>query len=577
VVNESDAAKSVAVDAAVLGPDGQSVGSTQPKQIAVPAGKSVDVDQELTVPALLWDLTQANLHQAVIQVRDGGRILDDDVATFGIRTAEFKADTGFWLNGQNIKLKGVCLHDDADGLGNAVPLAAMEHRLAALKRLGCNAIRTSHNPVAPEFLDLCDRMGFLVMDEFFDCWTVAKNPYDYSRFFRDWSLIDARDTIQRDRNHPCIVIYSAGNEIHDTPHADVAIPILKSLVEVFHQSDPTRPVTQALVRPNGSHDFNDGLADLLDVVGVNYRDKELLAAHDAKPTRKIIGTENGKDRKPWILVRDNADYAGQFLWAGADYLGESRRWPAISHESGLLDLTDHLHPIALQRQSWWSDVPMVAIVRHLREVPTGNNAGEPQTRSVLSVDWTPANLRPHQERVVVYTNAQQVELSLNGRSLGSQNHNADDADLVWTVPFESGTIRAVARSGGKVVATEELRTAGKPAKIILSTDHPILAPVWDDVSFITATVVDSNGVCEPLAGDLIQFQIDGPGKLAAVENANVNSTEPFQAQQRHAYLGVCTAILRASAATGKIHLTATAPGLEAGSIEIDTSSNASPP
>jgi len=568
IVNQSDSSKSVAVDVTVLAPDGHSVGKTSPQQITIAPGKSVDVDQDLTVPALLWDLTQTNLHTAVARIHDGDQILDDDVTPFGIRTAEFKADTGFWLNGKNIKLKGVCMHGDLDGLGTAVPLAAWEHRLAAFKALGANAIRTSHNPVAPEFLDLCDREGFLVMDEMFDCWTVAKNPYDYSKFFRDWSLIDLRDTVLRDRNHPCIVMYSAGNEIHDTPRPDIAIPILKSLVEAFHQNDPTRPVTQALLRPNRSHDFDDGLADLLDVIGVNYRDSEAIAAHEAKPSRKIFGSESGKDAKAWAAVRDNAAYAGQFLWVGADYLGESRRWPGISRENGLIDLTDRPRPIAFQRQSWWSDEPMVAIARHQGEVRTGNDAGEPQTRAIESADWTPANTKPHDEQIVVYSNAEEVELSLNGKSLGSQNRRGDGSGFMWTVSFVPGTLSAVARNGGKVVATDELRTAGKPAKIVLSTDHAQLAPVWDDVSYVTATIVDADGVCEPVANDLVKFQIDGPGKLAAVENADVNSTEPFQAQQRHAFRGVCTAIVRATASSGKIHFTATAPGLETGSIEI---------
>ena len=569
IVNESDAAKSVAVETAVLGPSGSSVGATKPKEVNVPAGKTVDVEQELSVPALLWNLDKTNLHQAVSRLKEGGKLIDDDVNSFGIRTAEFRADTGFWLNGENIKLKGVCLHDDLDGLGTAVPLLAWEHRLEAIKRTGCNAIRTSHNPVAPEFLDLCDRMGLLVMDEFFDCWTVAKNPYDYSMFFKDWSLIDARDTIRRDRNHPSIVIYSAGNEIHDTPKHDIALPILKSLVETYHANDPTRPVTQALFRPNTSHDFDDGLADMLDVIGVNYRDKEVIAAHEAKPTRKIIGTENGKDQKGWEYVRDNPAYSGQFLWAGADYLGESRRWPGISRENGLIDLTDGFTPIALQRQSWWSDQPMVAIARDEGQEATGNQAGEPQMRPIQSSDWTPTNDKPHEERVIVYSNAEQVELSLNGKSLGSQDGKGDNARS-WRVPFEPGTLSAVARSGGKVVATDELHTAGRATKILLTTTHPKLAPVWDDVAYVTATVVDDNGVREPLAKDLIKFAVEGAGKLAAVENADVNSTESFIESQRHVFRGSCVAVLRATSSSGKIRLSATAAGLDAGSIEIDT-------
>ena len=197
----------------------------------------------------------------------------------------------------NLKLKGVAVHADGSAFGAAVPLDVWARRLRILRELGVNAIRTAHNPPAPEFLDLCDRMGFLVMDEMFDCWTVGKNIGDYHLYFNEWSKIDTRDTVLRDRNHPSIVLYSAGNEIHDTPNAELAKGILSGLVEVFHANDPTRPVTQALFRPNVSHDYDDGLADLLDVVGTNYRDSELLAAHDAKPARKIVGTENHHDRE----------------------------------------------------------------------------------------------------------------------------------------------------------------------------------------------------------------------------------------------------------------------------------------
>jgi beta-galactosidase len=574
VTNESAMSQSVGVDVTVIGPDGGVAGMMPAKQIDVPAGQSVEVDDETTIAPQMWEIDSPKLYTAVARIHEGGNIVDDDVCRFGVRDAHFEAQTGFWLNGKNIKIKGVCIHGDMDGLGTAVPLAAWEHRLNALKRLGCNAIRTSHNPVAPEFLDLCDRMGFVVMDEMFDCWTVAKTPYDYSEFFNDWSLIDLRDTVRRDRNHPCIVLYSAGNEIHDTPDPEIAIPILKSLVAAFHQNDPTRPVTQALFRPNVSHDFQDGLADLLDVIGVNYRDREAIAAHVAKPSRKIIGSENGKERKPWIYVRDNAAYAGQFLWAGADYLGEARDWPGISRENGLLDLTDHPRPIAYQRQSWWTDAPMVSMARHLGDVQTGNQDGEPQYRSILVGDWTPEKLSAHDEQVVVYTNAEHVELSLNGKSLGTQDRHADGSELKWTVPFSPGTIRAVARNGDRVVATDEMRTAGKAAKIVLAADRGQVGADWDDVSFITATVEDDQGVCVPSAGNLIHFQIDGPGTLAAVENADVNSTDAFRGSERHAYHGVCTAIVRATSSSGTIHVSAVADGLEAGLIDIAATSNA---
>jgi beta-galactosidase len=267
------------------------------------------------------------------------------------------------------------------------------------------------------------------MDEMFDCWTVAKNPYDYHLYFREWSHIDTRDTVRRDRNHPSIILYSAGNEIRDTPQPELAREILKGLVEVFHANDSTRPVTQALFRPNVSHDYDNGLADLLDVVGQNYRENEILAAHQQKPTRKILGTENTHVRSAWLALRDNAAYAGQFLWAGIDYLGESRAWPAISGFFGLLDRTGEIKPMGYERQSWWSSTPMVHVTRRVsaREVPPTDPGYETYRRTVQTLfdDWTPPNSAAHDENVEVYSNCAGVELLLNGKSLGSKPLAAD--------------------------------------------------------------------------------------------------------------------------------------------------------
>ena len=436
-------------------------------------------------------------------------------------------------------------------------------------------IRTAHNPPAPEFLDLCDRMGFIVMDELFDCWTVAKNPYDYHLYFKDWSLIDTRDTVRRDRNHPSIVIYSAGNEIHDTPKPDLAKPILASLVATFHENDPSRPVTQGLFRPNVSHDYDNGLADLLDVVGQNYRENEILAAHQQKPSRKILGTENRHESTVWVAMRDNAPYAGQFLWTGIDYLGESPRWPTMSHNSGLLDLTGTTRPIGFQRQSWWSNRPMVFITRRI--APTALSPTDPgyepdlqRRQQVLFADWTPADANSHDENVEVYSNCEQVELFLNGKSLGEKARPADDSPRTWTVPFVPGTLKAVGKNKGRVAAAYELRTAGKPAKIALVADRNFLDPVWDDVVYVTVTVVDDNGVLVPNAGDLITFKVSGgDGVVAAVESADNNSHEPFQASERHAYQGRCFAILKATRAPGRITFEASASGLKSNSITIN--------
>src|SRR5437773_2051157 len=235
VINQSQTTRNLSMQVEVLDPSGRVVQTSETKPQNIKAGATASFTQDLAIQnPQRWDLDHPNLYRAVARLRDGKTTGDDETVTFGIREIHFDADTGFWLNGRNFKIKGVCLHHDASAFGAAVPLRAWERRLETLTQLGVNAIRTAHNPPSPEFLDLCDRMGFLVMDELFDCWTVGKNPYDYHLYFNEWSKIDARDTVRRDRNHPSIVVYSAGNEIHDTPKPEIAKPILAGLVAAFH-------------------------------------------------------------------------------------------------------------------------------------------------------------------------------------------------------------------------------------------------------------------------------------------------------------------------------------------------------
>jgi beta-galactosidase len=424
VANESPATREVSVQTTLVSPDGKSVGMMESK-LAVAHGGTNSLRQRIVLSQpQLWNLDSPKLYRALVKIVFQKKTLDENAVTFGVRDAHFEAESGFWLNGKNFKLKGVCLHEDGGAFGAAVPLEIWRDRLQTLRSLGVNAIRAAHNSPAPEFLDLCDRMGFLVMDEFFDCWTVGKNPYDYHLYFNQWSKRDMADTIRRDRNHPSVILYSVGNEIHDTPKVDLAKKILTGLVAVCHTNDPTRPVTQALFRPNVSGDYTNGLADLLDVVGQNYRENEILAAHDQKPSRKILGTENTHDRNQWVAVRDHAPYAGQFIWTGIDYLGESRRWSVIGHGSGLLDRTGRIRPLGRERESWWSTAPMVAMVRRVTGdelMPTDPGYGaEERHTQVLFSDWSPNSLSPHDESVEIYSNCKDVELFLNDQSLGKK-------------------------------------------------------------------------------------------------------------------------------------------------------------
>ncbi|MFT3746535.1 MAG: glycoside hydrolase family 2 TIM barrel-domain containing protein [Pyrinomonadaceae bacterium] len=576
VVNTTGRSQKVNVLTFILDNNGKTVKIGQPHYVNLPPRTKNSVQQEIVISnPKLWSLESPTMYRAVVKV-GFEFFVDSETTNFGIRSFEFVPATGFWLNGKNFKIKGMCLHHDGSAFGAAVPLAVWERRLSKLRELGVNAIRTAHNPPAPEFLDLTDRMGFLVMDETFDQWTLAKNRFDYAKDFNDWWEADTRDMVRRDRNHPSVIIYSVGNEIRDN-HAnqEAAKATLKKQIDVMHANDPTRPVTQALFRPNieGANDYNNGLADLLDVVGQNYRENELLAAYKQNPKRKIIGTENDRQSlSQWLAMRDNPQYSGQFVWAGVDYLGESARWPNYAFTFGMLDRTATKRPLGWQRQAWWSDKPMVYLARRTAPntaSPTdpGWDPDEQRRTQVVFEDWTPKNLGPHEENVEIYSNCDEVELFLNGKSLGSKPKNANDSPRNWKVNFEAGTIKAVGKNGGKAVAEFELKTAGKPAKIVLATDKMRIANDWNDVAFVSATVVDANGVKVPTANDMISFGTTGSGFLAAVDSADNSDHDPFQAKQRKAFQGTCFALIKGNKA-GQITLTANAPGLVGAKINI---------
>ncbi len=561
VINETAKSAQISIETLILDPSGKVVKTAQSKQ-NVAAGQSFQFSQDilLTNPKL-WNLESQDLYKTQTKISVGANVVDDQVNTFGIRAFKFDAATGFWLNGKNFKLKGACLHHDGGAVGAAVPLAIWESRLKLLKEAGVNAIRTAHNPVAAEFLDLCDQMGFLVMDETFDTWNSAKNNGEkgYNRFFTEWWERDTRAMILRDRNHPSIVIYSVGNEIHDDLNSPAGFKKYKDQQDLVHLLDPTRPVTMALFRPANSKVYTNGFAEIMDVVGQNYRENELVALHQAKPNLKVIGTENTHVPVQYLALRDNPFMAGQFLWTGFDYLGEAD-WPQITNGQGLFDRVGNWKQQSLQRQSWWAEQPVVHIVRK------EENAGA----GAWINNWTPTDFDTYDDaKVAIYSNCAEVELFLNGKSLGSKTKPGDDSPRTWDVTFEKGTIKAVGKNNGKVVASEEFKTAGKPAKVVLSVNKNILSNTWDDVAFVTAKVYDAEGNLCPNADELVKFDITGAGFITAVDNGNIASHEMYKATQRHAYRGICVALVKANQPLGKITVKVTADGFMGSSISLE--------
>ena len=562
--NTSSADGEYVLQVAIHDPAGKVVQTSESRQTVI-ARRSADVVQTVKVPSpQRWSLEQPQLYRVVATLRKGATVLDQQTSTFGIREFKFDADTGFWLNGVNLKIKGVCLHHDAGALGAAVPLDAWRRRFELLREAGVNAIRTAHNPVAPEFLDLADEMGFLVMDETFDTWTAAKDNGEqgYNRFWTQWWEADTRAMVIRDRNHPSIIMYSVGNEIHDNLDSPEGFQKYKQQQDLMHQLDPTRPVTMALFRPALSKVYINGFAETMDIVGQNYRENELVAAHKANPKRKVIGTENAHQLSAWLALRDNAFMAGQFLWVGFDYLGENS-WPATTYDQGLFDRAGNWKPRGLQRRSWWSTKPVVHIVRRADNGGTGD----------WVANWTPVDLNTYDDaKVQVYSNAEQVELFLNGESLGAKSKPKDDSPRNWDVTFAPGTLRAVASNGGKEVAVDELKTAGPAARIELASRRGTLGAGWDDAAFVSARIVDANGVEVPNGSVPLTFNIGGPGVLVAVDNGNVTSHDAYQSNQCKTDRGRCLAVIKASAAGGTITFKAEAKGLVGASLSITTAS-----
>ena len=537
----------------------------------------------------LWSIEKPTLYTLQNRLKRNNEIIDEVSIPFGIRTIEFDPDKGFFLNGRQVKIKGVCLHHDAGCLGAAVPDKVLERRLILMKELGANAVRTSHNPPAPVLLDICDRIGLLVKDEAFDEFTPPKNKwvsgwnigvpsrFGYGEVFKQWSVIDIKDMVRRDRNHPCIIMWSIGNEIDysndpfshpvlgedykpEYPPAENLVQYAKPLIAAVKKLDLTRPVTAALANIEMSNAV--GLPQLLDVVGYNYQEKFYEADHKKYPERFIFGSENGDQYSAWTVVRDNDYVGGQFLWTGIDYLGEASRWPNKANGSGLLDLCGFKKPLAWFRQSLWSAEPMVYIC-------ASNNSSRRRRRFRVEEHWN----WPRDAMVTVfcYTNCPEVSLTLNDKPIGTkQISDARAGQLTWELPYEPGVIKAAGINDGREVCEFALKTAGPASRIELLPDVNQVKADGKDICHVEFLVVDDKGVRVPNAEHELVFDVDGPGDIIGIENGDLNSIEDYKDLKNKVYNGRGLAILQSTFKPGKIRLTAHAEGLNGASIQIDS-------
>lgn len=592
VTNGLGVAENDLLESEVVSPEGRVVGRSVVAG-QQEAGASQCLVQRIVVPQpQRWTLDNPRLYTLRSRLLVDSNAVDGTTTTFGIRTLRFDADKGFFLNDEPLKIKGVCIHHAAGCLGAAVPEKVWERRLRILKGIGVNAIRTSHNPPAPELLNLCDRLGFLVMDEAFDEFTPGKNKWvsgrndgtpghmGYSEDFASWSVRDLQDMVRRDRNHPSIIMWSIGNEIDfandpfsdpvlgkdyrpNHPSATNMVKLARPLIAVVKREDPTRPVTMALATLAMSEAV--GLPERLDIVGYNYQEWRYPEDHAKYPKRFIFGSETSQRYDAWVAVRDHDYVGGQFLWTGIDYLGEAGRWPNHGSSAGLLNLCGFKKPLAWFRQSLWSDKPMV----YLCVSPhPANGSWRGRRRPLESWNWrTNAPVTIH-----CYTTCSEVQLLLNDKVIGVK-HRADAVNgvLNWNMPFEPGVLKAVGRNDRKQVCQFVLQTAGQPSRIELRPDTVRLSADGRDIAQVECRVVDAEGVLVPNAKNELSFAISGPARIIGLENGNLNSLERYGTKQRQVYHGRGLVILQSEPASGKITLTVTSPGLKTAVATLNSS------
>ncbi|MBQ3705449.1 MAG: DUF4982 domain-containing protein [Clostridia bacterium] len=525
-----------------------------------------------------WSPEDPFLYTLRAEALSGGKVADRVEFPFGLRTIRFDPDQGFFLNGRNMKLKGVCVHHDAGCLGAAVPKAVWRGRLEKLRAMGCNAIRTAHNPPDPDLLDLCDEMGFLVMDEAFDEWEGIKNKwwqghnvyppkhFGYGEDFPEWHERDLRAMVLRDRNHPSVILWSIGNEI-DYPNDPYVTPLFtevlgnndankplaerlydprkpdasrlaavaEKLVGIVHALDTSRPVTSALSFPELSN--RTGFANVLDLSGYNYREQFYEEDHRQYPGRVILGSENSHDPAAWRAVEDRPYISGQFLWTGADFLGECPGWPKRISQAGALDLRGMEKPLYAQRQSLWTDTPVARIA-------VSSAAEEDRGAWGEAFRWEG---RPGEEkRVACYTNQPEAELFLNGRSLGKKQVTRDGGfRAVWTVPYEEGALEL--RAGE---AKDRLVSPGKAARILLRESAGKLQADGRSVLQLEITLLDSQG--NPARDEIVHAQTVGDLALLGMENGRPDDLTPYPSPYRLTREGSVTVYLRGGEVPGKV-------------------------
>ena len=576
IVNDSKEKSNLKVVASVIDNSGMEV-TTQTQSCKILPDSKIELNTALKVSApKLWDLQNPNLYRLVTSVFQGQELKDKYITTFGIRTITFRADSGFFLNGKNTKILGVCNHHDLGSLGSALNDRALQRQLELLKTMGCNGIRCSHNLMAPELLELCDKMGFLVMDETFDCWYIGKDaaPYGFQNYFKDWHEREITDMVLRDRNHPSVILWSIGNEIKEQwfPGSTNGGELARELVATIKKNDPTRFTTSAF---NFSRDAEKkGMTAAVDVVGFNYTIDAYDEFKKNHPDWLYIASETTSQfdsrgvyhftldsivrtfsdcqtsafddagggtthEEAWQAVKERPYMSGMYIWTGFDYIGEPAPYEkqAVSSYFGIFDLCGFPKDAYYFYKSQWTKEPMVHLLPHW--------------------NWKEGQMID----VIAYTNCDEVKLFLNDKPLETKDFtNTKKLSLRWKVPFALGQLKAEGYIKGKLVANDIVKSANDPAKIELSADRATIHADGKDLSFITVKITDDQGTLVPEADNLVHFEIQGEGRIVGVGNGNAMSIEPAKGNERRAFSGMCQVIIQSSGKKGNIILKASSPG-----------------
>lgn len=596
LVNDGDTAATAETSQQLTTPDGTQIGlpaEAARRAVEVPAKQRTVVTQRIDVPSpQVWSLESPNLYRLVTTVGEASEMKDQLETSVGIRTIHISPEKGLELNGTRVMLNGGCVHHDNGALGAMAVDRAEERRVALLKEAGFNAIRTSHNPPSPAFLDACDRLGMLVLDEVFDCWEQGKSRFDYAMAFKQWWQRDIDAMILRDRNHPSVVMWSIGNEIPSAGR-EMGARVSGALADRIRTMDD-RPITAAIAGwnlANNSWDSVNPVFDNLDVAGINYTQRIYRDQHTRFPNRIILSTETyPRDAfLHWSLTADNPYVLGEFIWTAMDYLGESgigRNYPpgerAINHgdnrqfpyhaaDCGDLDITGFRKPISHYRNIVWD---------HGEKLYVAVQEPTPDGRPWVGTGWSVTPLReswtwPGQEgktlQVEVDSRYTRVQLYLNDKLIGEKpTTRTEQFKATFSVPYAAGVLRAVGLDWDKEVQRTELATAGDVAGLRLSADRSQLSADGEDLAFITVESIDAQGRLQPDGNQAVTFKVEGAGTLAGVASGDYSTTESYQANQRQLFHGRAQLIVRTSKNAGTITVSADAQDVKSARVMLET-------